>query len=64
MKGCNVCSDRGWLIYADWSIERCDTCKKFKGDLDAAKAYFKKYGTRTFTLKRIQLVPNHQGRTP
>ena len=39
---CVVCADRGYLppfrgCYG--SIQRCDTCEKFPGDVDAAQAY-------------------------
>lgn len=36
--GCLSCLDRGWGVFNDREIQRCDSCKKFKNDDEAAAA--------------------------
>lgn len=58
LNDCKICNGQGWAIDGGseiaYEIQRCDTCKRFDGDLEAAQAFFK-YDTN-FVLSRIIIV--------
>jgi hypothetical protein len=44
------------LIFADFQIERCERCKRFPSDLEAALHYFNEFrDTTPYVLDKIQL---------
>ena len=62
---CFTCEGYGWFLVGSGedgrsrAIERCDACQKFKGDLDAARAFFKSKIGRKFYLLQITIT-EHQ----
>jgi len=38
MMPCDTCDGKGWLLFPNGAIQRCDMCQKYKGDLEAADA--------------------------
>ena len=57
---CPDCRDKGWLIFQDQTIQRCDGCQKFDGDLSAAVAYFDSKGCKHW-LEGIVIKPKKKG---
>lgn len=54
---CEECDGTGWVLVnscTEPEIERCDACRKFATDLEAAKAYLTSPGCRHW-LDRIVL---------
>lgn len=51
-KSCNACDDKGYVIESG-TLMRCDICKQFTGDLDAAQAFFKLKASKDWALSQI-----------
>lgn len=54
---CETCGDTGWLRFADQTVQRCDACNKFSGDLEAAQAFFQSPEAAKYALAGIQIRP-------
>ncbi len=63
---CQACGGTGWLVSSNtWrernkpyalEIMRCDSCEKFKGDLDAGQAFFRSPEGAQYHLSFIRIV--------
>ena len=52
---CEDCDGKGWLVFNGNTIMRCDQCKKYLGDLDAAITFFKSANGRGYALENIAI---------
>ncbi len=50
---CEGCDGKGWLLFKDNTIMRCDQCEKYRGDLEAAIAFFESRQGRGYALAEI-----------
>ena len=50
---CEDCSDNGWILFQDDSLQCCYFCEKFAGDLEAAAAFFKSPKSKDYFLQTI-----------
>lgn len=61
MKNCDSCQGKGYLITNGIprlkiaSVERCDQCKRFKGDLTAAMAFMRDKFHSGYSLHDIRI---------
>jgi hypothetical protein len=55
-KPCEDCKGKGWLIFNDNQLQRCDQCQKFTGDLEAARAFFNDAASKGYTLQHITVA--------
>ena len=59
MNGCEACEGNGWLVFSDETLQRCDACERYEGDLEAAVAFFKSGGLdpmgRKYWLHEVKL---------
>jgi|GEM_PF-3447391 len=70
MKNCNcdLCNGKGWIetsVYDSGKIEngtivieKCDLCKLFKTDLEAARFIFKNENIFSFTVNGFNVIAN------
>ncbi len=70
---CEDCLGKGWLLFEDMEIQRCDQCQQYEGDLEAAAAFFREQaqknseGQEHYCLARIVVegpFPAHTGKCP
>ncbi len=50
---CEDCQNKGWLLFSDHTIQRCDQCQRYDGDLEAALAFFRSPESRNYHLQDI-----------
>ena len=65
---CELCSGKGWIetsVYdsekidnGTFVIEKCDLCKLFKNDLEAAKFVFKNENIFSFAVNGFNVIAN------
>ena len=55
--GCLECHDHGWILADDLALTRCDTCNRYRSDLEAAQGFFESPESVAFHLKRIVVSP-------
>lgn len=51
---CEACGGKGYILFSNNTVNRCDSCEKFPGDLDAAAAFFR--DNTHYALRDIQVV--------